>query len=158
MKNILITAAICAGISAFAQNDQYNVASFHDSGRKAPEVNYQGEAWLNFLTRSDSTFDYNVTQATFKAHSTLNWHKHETDQVLIVVEGKGYYQERGKEPMIIHQGDVIRCPKEVEHFHTSSLEEDVSYIAVYGSAPTVWTEVLTMDEYERIGKQLEEKK
>ena len=60
--------------------------------------------------------------------------------------------------MIIHQGDVIRCPKEVEHFHTSSLEQDVSYIAVYGSAPTVWTEVLTMDEYERIGKQLEEKK
>ena len=55
-------------------------------------------------------------------NSTLDWHKHLTPQVFTILEDEGYYQERGKEPIIIKMGDVIRCNKVTEHSHTASNE------------------------------------
>ena len=46
---------------------------------------------------------------SFGQDATLDWHKHATPQVLIVTEGRGYYQERGKVPIIIKEGDVLKC-------------------------------------------------
>ena len=128
-----------------------------DEGMKAPNTHHNGDAWLNFLTEADNDFNYNITQATFSSGSTLDWHKHTTDQVLIVVKGIGYYQERGKEPIFIRQGDVIRCEKNIEHWHTSSAENMVSYIAIYGSEPTEWTEKLTQEYYDGVTDLLKNK-
>ena len=125
-----------------------------NEGFKAPNTRYIGEAWLNFLLQADDDFKYNITQATFSPNSTLDWHKHSTPQVLIIVEGEGYYQERGKEAVILKKGDVIRCEKDVEHWHTSTAVNKVSYIAIYGNAPTIWTEKLTQEYYKSISQKL----
>ena len=69
---------------------------------------------------------------------------------LIIVEGKGYYQERGKEVVILKKGDVIKCDKDVEHWHSSTPEHLVSYIAIYGNSETVWTEKLKKEDYDQI--------
>jgi quercetin dioxygenase-like cupin family protein len=94
--------------------------------RKAPNTHYLGSAWLKGFASED--IDFNITLATFKANSTLDWHKHETGQVLIVVSGKAYYQERGKDAVVLNEGDVIKCDKQVEHWHSATKESDVSYI------------------------------
>jgi quercetin dioxygenase-like cupin family protein len=125
-----------------------------DDGIKAPNTHHIGEAWLNFLVEADDDFEYNITQATFSANSTLDWHKHSTAQVLIVVEGKGYYQERDKDPVVMKKGDVVRCEKNTEHWHTSSADSKVSYIAIYGSSPTIWTEKLTKEYYDSVAQKL----
>ncbi|MDX1333782.1 MAG: cupin domain-containing protein, partial [Robiginitalea sp.] len=110
---------------------------------------------LNGLLQADGDLTYNITKATFRANSTLDWHKHESPQVPIVVEGEGYYQERGKDPIRMKEGDVIQCDKETEHWHTSSRESDVTYLAIYGGTqPTTWTEVLTQEAYDRVAEQL----
>lgn len=57
--------------------------------------------------------------------------------------------------MIIKKGDVIRCKKNVEHWHTSSADSKVSYIAIYGSEPTIWTEKLTQEYYDSVAESLE---
>lgn len=137
-----------------AQSSNYAVSSFQNEGVKAPNTHHIGEAWLNALVEADDAFTYNITQATFSANSTLDWHKHATAQVIIVIEGEGYYQERGKEPMLMKVGDVIKCPKDTEHWHTASAENDVSYLAIYGSDPTTWTETLTREEYNKVAEQL----
>lgn len=99
--------------------------------------------------------EYNITKATFRANSTLDWHKHESVQVLIIVDGEGYYQERGKEPIIMKQGDVIKCDRETEHWHTSTKDRDVTYLAIYGGTqPTTWTEVLTQAYYDEVAQKL----
>jgi quercetin dioxygenase-like cupin family protein len=122
-------------------------------------MHYLGEAWLNNVLKADSTFNYNITKATFRANSTLDWHKHSSVQVLIIVEGEGYYQERGKEPVILKKGDVIRCNKGVEHWHTSTKESSVTYLAIYGGTePTVWTEKLTQEYYDSVADKLNGKK
>jgi quercetin dioxygenase-like cupin family protein len=136
------------------ESTHYSIANYNKNAIKAPNTNYEGEAWLNFVLQSDTGFIYNLTHAHFKANSTLDWHYHATPQVLVVVDGVGYYQERGKDPILMKEGDVIRCEKGVEHWHSSSAESDVSYVAIYGSSPTTWTEKLSREAYQAVAETL----
>lgn len=153
MKNSTLFFFLTASFLGFSQNSDYAVTSFLDAGMKAPNTHYIGEAWLNGLLPADAGLDYHITKATFKANSTLDWHRHTAPQVLIIVAGQGYYQERGKDPVIMKVGDVITCSKETEHWHASSKEQDVTYLAVY-SGETIWTEVLTQEAYDAVAGQL----
>jgi len=149
MKSITLLAFTLFSMSIFAQTNEYEMSSYLLEGFKAPNTNYLGEAWLNPLIRSDESLSYNITKATFKANSTLNWHKHTDQQVLILVSGKGYYQEKGKQPIVIKEGDVIRCSANTEHWHASSKEQDVTYLAIY-KGETEWTDVLTQEAYDQV--------
>lgn len=154
MKSIILSAFTLFSMSIFAQTNEYEVSSYLVEGFKAPNTNYLGEAWLNPLIRSDESLSYNITKATFKANSTLNWHKHIDQQVLIIVSGKGYYQEKGKLPVVIKEGDVIRCTANTEHWHASSKEQDVTYLAIY-KGETEWTDVLTQEAYDEVAGLLD---
>lgn len=149
MKSIILLAFTLFSMSIFAQTNEYEVSSYLVEGFKAPNTNYLGEAWLNPLIRSDESLSYNLTKATFKANSTLNWHNHTDQQVLIIVSGKGYYQEKGKQPIVIKEGDVLTCTANTEHWHASSKEQDVTYLAIY-KGETEWTEVLTQEAYDKV--------
>ena len=149
MKNLLILLTSLLSLSTYAQPNEYEVSSYLEEGFKAPNINYLGEAWLNPLIRSDASLPYNITKATFKANSTLNWHRHTDHQVLIVVSGQGYYQEKGKQPIVIKEGDVIKCSANTEHWHASSKEQDVTYLAIY-KGETEWTDVLTQEAYDEV--------
>ena len=149
MKNLLILLTSLLSLSTYAQPNEYEVSSYLEEGFKAPNINYLGEAWLNPLIRSDASLPYNITKATFKANSTLNWHRHTDHQVLIVVSGQGYYQEKGKQPIVIKEGDIIKCSANTEHWHASSKEQDVTYLAIY-KGETEWTDVLTQEAYDEV--------
>jgi len=158
MKHSIIVLLLLVSFSACSQNSEYNVTSYQTEGTKAPNTHYIGEAWLNRIIHDDTELGYNITKATFKANSTLDWHTHSTPQVLIIVDGEAYYQERGKEPVILKEGDVIKCEKDTEHWHSSTKHSDVTYLALYGGGkPTSWTEVLTQEYYDRIAEKLKHK-
>ena len=156
MKKSIVVLFILASFSGFSQDSEYNVSSYQTEGTKAPNTHYIGEAWLNAIIHDDTELGYNITKATFKANSTLDWHTHSTAQVLVIVDGEAYYQERGKEAVILKEGDVIKCEKDTEHWHSSTKHSDVTYLALYGGGePTSWTEVLTQEYYDRIAKMLQ---
>ncbi|SHJ14519.1 cupin domain-containing protein [Algibacter luteus] len=155
MKKLVVILAILLPFFVSAQNANYQISSYLSEGIKAPNTYHIGDAWLNFLVEADNNFNQNITQATFRANSTLDWHKHATTQIIIVVEGVGYYQEKGKEPIIIKKGDVVNCKKDTEHWHTASAKSSVSYIAIYGNQPTIWTEKLTQNYYDSVALKLE---
>ena len=115
MKTLLFTFFTLATITLYGQESDYNVKSYSDEGFKAPNTHYIGEAWLNPLMQADEELNFNITKATFKANSTLDWHKHSSPQILIVVEGEGYYQEKGSQKKIIHKGEVVKCPANSAH-------------------------------------------
>ena len=157
MKNLILSIFVLLPLLNYAQNSDYSITSYLDEGTKAPNTHYIGEAWLNRLLSAEGDLTYNITKATFKANSTLDWHKHATPQVIIVVDGEGYYQERGKDPIRMKTGDVIKCNKETEHWHSSSKESDVTYLALYGGTqPTSWTEVLSQEDYDSVAEKLKE--
>lgn len=155
MKNLIVALLLSISSVCLAQQNEYAVSSYLKQGAKAPNTHYIGEAWLNGLLEAKGDVNYNITKATFKANSTLDWHKHSSPQILIYVQGEGYYQERGKPAVILRAGDVIRCDKDVEHWHSSTKESDVTYLAIYGGEqPTTWTEKLSQEYYDSIAKKL----
>ncbi len=155
MKKLSFALIALAPLSVFAANSDYNVLSYNTAGMKAPNTHYIGEAWLNAIIHNDNDLGYNITKATFKANSTLDWHKHSSAQVLIIVDGQGYYQERGKDAVILKEGDVVKCPEDTEHWHSSTKDSDVTYLALYGGEnPTTWTEVLTQEYYDSVADKL----
>ena len=156
MKNLLILILLVVSLSSYAQTKEYEVSTYLEEGVKAPNTNYIGEAWLNSVLRSDENTPFNITKATFKANSTLNWHKHTDQQVLIIVSGKGYYQEKGKQPILIKQGDILKCTANLEHWHASSKDQDVTYLAIY-KGQIEWTEVLTQEAYDKVAKLLSDR-
>lgn len=159
MKKVVVVLILLLPLLGFTQTPNYTITSFLVQGNKAPNTHYLGEAWLNPLLQADNDVQYNISKATFRANSTLDWHKHSTAQVLIVLEGEGYYQERGKEPVIIKKGDVIKCNKDTEHWHTSSKKHSVTYLAIYGGTqPTTWTEKLTQEYYDSVSIKLKMRK
>ena len=112
MKKLIPTLLLMFPIIMSAQKSDYTMTSFMEKGSRAPNTHHMGEAWLNFLIQADEAFDYNITQATFSANSTLDW-------------------------------------------HTSKAEQDVSYIAIYGSEPTEWTEKLTREYYDSVAQEMQ---
>jgi quercetin dioxygenase-like cupin family protein len=155
MKYSIFTLFVLTPLVLSAQETHYAISSYQTAGMKAPNTHYIGEAWLNTIINNDTDLGYNITKATFKANSTLDWHKHGSAQVLIIVDGEAYYQERGKEPVILKEGDIIKCEKNTEHWHSSTKNRDVTYLALYGGEqPTTWTEVLTQQYYDSVAEKL----
>ena len=111
--------------------------------------NHTGNIWLNELNVGDSTFDPSVAMATYDAGAKLDWHMHPGGQVLLITEGTGYYQERGKPVRIVHKGDVIKCAAGVEHWHGATPDSGFTYIAVTPTqkGKTVWLEPVSEESY-----------
>jgi len=113
------------------------------------EVRSTGNNTLVELYRADSIFTFNIAVAKFPAGKKLDWHYHPGGQILIITEGIGYYQERGKPKRIVHKGEVIKCLPGVEHWHGSSVEAGVTYLATSPAqkGATVWLQKVTDEEY-----------
>jgi quercetin dioxygenase-like cupin family protein len=121
-------------------------------GELSTVKNHTGNIWLKELSAGDSTFDPSIAVATYDAGARLDWHMHPGGQVLLITEGAGYYQERGKPAQVIHKGDVIKCLPGIEHWHGASLASGFAYIAVTPTqkGKTVWLEPVSDKDYKSV--------
>jgi len=121
-------------------------------GELSTVKNHTGNIWLKELSAGDSTFDPSIAVATYDAGAKLDWHMHPGGQVLLITEGPGYYQERGKSAHVIHKGDVIKCLPGVEHWHGASPASAFAYIAVTPTqkGKTVWLEPVSDKDYKSV--------
>lgn len=106
-------------------------------------------ATLTEINKADSLFAFTIAVATFPAGAKLDWHYHPGGQILVITDGTGYYQEKGKPKQILHKGDVVKCLPGVEHWHGASLETSVTYMATNPSQKggTVWLQKVSDEEY-----------
>jgi Uncharacterized conserved protein, contains double-stranded beta-helix domain len=114
--------------------------------------NYTGTIWLNELSKPDTAFTFGIAQAVYAPGSKLDWHIHPGGQILLITEGTGYYQEKGKPVQIVHKGDVIKCASGVEHWHASAPNSEFAYVAISPSekGKTIWRQRVTDAEYNSI--------
>jgi 4-carboxymuconolactone decarboxylase len=119
-------------------------------GEKAKNVNHTGDVWLSELNKPDSIVNSQISLAVFAANAKLNWHTHSGGQVLLITDGMGYYQEKGKPVQTVHKGDVVKCLPDVEHWHGSTPKNGVTYIAVSPKSKTTWLHPVSDDEYRNI--------
>ena len=117
MKSFLCAILLCVALSSqvMAQG-----TSIFPKGELSTTNNHTGNIWLSELNRPDSNFTYSVAVATYAPGAKLDWHIHPAGQILLITEGTGYYQEKGKAVRIVHKGDVIECLPGVAHWHAAS--------------------------------------
>ena len=64
-------------------------------GNKVSTDYFTGTAWLNVLVPQNETGSYSVGNVVFEPGCRNHWHKHPAGQILLVTDGKGYYQKKG---------------------------------------------------------------
>ena len=105
-------------------------------GMGEPNVSYAkyfiGQSYLTPLTDPKETVF--IANVTFEPGCRNNWHIHHADkgggQLLICVDGEGWYQEEGKPAQSLKPGDVVTIPPEVKHWHGAKKDCWFSHLAV----------------------------
>lgn len=127
-------------------------------GQGEPNVNFAqyfiGNSYLKPLAKTDNMFIANVT---FEPRCRNNWHIHHSTngggQILICVDGEGWYQEEGKEAIRLKPGDVITIPANVKHWHGATSKSWFSHIAVEvpgENTSNEWCEKVSDEEYNKL--------
>jgi len=119
-------------------------------GIRIANNNFSGPAWVQMLVDNDNTFNTSIGNITFEPGTRTKWHYHPGGQILLVVSGKGRYQEKGKAVRELRKGDVIKCSPNITHWHGASPDNELSHIAVgtnMQSGSVVWLEPVTDEEY-----------
>ena len=91
-----------------------------------------GNSYLKPLTNPNKTVF--VANVTFEPGCRNNWHVHHATsgggQILLCVDGEGWYQEEGKKPQSLKAGDVVVIPAGVKHWHGAKANSWFSHLAV----------------------------
>jgi quercetin dioxygenase-like cupin family protein len=124
-------------------------------GEKINNNNFTGTAYLYMMVTSDSVYQTTMGNVTFEPKARTNWHKHPGGQILLVTDGKGFYQEKGKPAQLIQKGDVVRIPPDTEHWHGASSGNSLTHIAISPNqqkGSVEWLLPVTKEEYEQAAK------
>lgn len=114
-------------------------------GNKLTE-NFSGDAFLEMLVLPDKMFDVAVGNVTFQPGCRNDWHVHEVYQILLVTGGKGYYQEEGQPAKLLQEGDVVRIPAGIKHWHGAAADSWFVHLALT-KGTTEWLEAVNDDHY-----------
>ncbi|RNI24046.1 (R)-mandelonitrile lyase [Rufibacter latericius] len=158
MKNLVVKLAAIVSVfglssCAVAQNVKESAQApglLYAKGVRAPSTNFTGTVWVNMLVTPEDRLDSGIGSVTFEPGARSNWHMHPGGQVLLVTEGKGLYQERGKQVQVMQKGDVMKCPPGVEHWHGASPDAPLTHIAISVNAEkggAKWGEPVTDEQY-----------
>lgn len=130
-----------------------NTQEIFPQGQQLPNEWFTGNAFLHPLVAQDKNNEFSAGVVTFEAGARTNWHTHPKGQVLIVVEGNGFYQEKGKPAQSIKKGDVVNIPENVEHWHGASATNKMAHIAITNyknDQQVTWLNPVTDEEYKAV--------
>ena len=95
-----------------------------------------------------------IFNVTFEPGCRNFWHIHHASkgggQILLCTQGRGWYQEWGKEARELRPGDVVNIPPEVKHWHGAAKDSEFVHIAVEVPGEdysTEWCEWVSDEEY-----------
>lgn len=132
-----------------------NNSSIYPKGNKLPSDWFTGDAFLHPLVAKDSNNNFSAGSVTFEPGARTNWHTHPKGQVLLVIEGEGFYQEKGKPAQPIKKGEAVNIPENVAHWHGASAKSAMTHIAITNyeeDEQVVWLQPVSEEEYNTVTK------
>ncbi len=110
-----------------------------------------GKSYLQKITTENGGPMFNVT---FEPKCRNNWHiHHKGGQILLITQGRGWYQAWGEEPRELHPGDVVNIPPETKHWHGAAKDSWFTHIAVEvpsEGGSNEWLEPVSDEEYNKL--------
>jgi quercetin dioxygenase-like cupin family protein len=135
---------------------EQNATSLFPKGDKLGNEYFTGNAFLKPLLAKDSNNQFALGSVTFEPGGRTIWHTHPKGQVLIVTDGEGFNQEKGKPAQALKKGDVVNIPANVEHWHGASATSTMVHMAITnykGDQNVVWLKPVTDEEYNEVTKK-----
>lgn len=132
-----------------------NTTELFPKGQTLPKDWFTGNAFITTLVARDKNNDFTTASITFEPGARTNWHTHPKGQILLVIEGNGFYQEKGKPAQPIKKGDVVNIPENIEHWHGASLNNKMVHIAITNFKDDIqvsWLQPVTEEEYKSVNQ------
>ena len=115
-----------------------------------------GQSYINPVV----TEGIKIFNVTFEPGCRNNYHVHHAKsgggQILLAVDGIGYYQEAGKEAIILRPGDSVFIKPNVKHWHGATKHSYFSHLAIDvpgEDTSNVWLEPVTDEEYNKLPQE-----
>lgn len=119
---------------------------------------FTGKSYLKPLTNSKDT-KVSLANVTFEPACRNNWHIHRAKegggQILLCIDGEGWYQEEGKSAQSLKPGDVVFISANVKHWHGAKKDSWFSHIAIEVpgvDTENVWCEKVSEEEYNNLSR------
>ena len=127
-------------------------------GMGEPNVNFAkyfiGNSYLKPLAKMENV---SIANVTFEPRCRNNWHIHKATkgggQILICVEGEGWYQEEGKTAQSLKPGDIVTIPANVKHWHGAKKNSWFSHLTLEvpgENTSNEWLEPVSNEEYDKL--------
>lgn len=132
-----------------------NTTEIFPKGEPLSKDWFTGHAYLTPLVSKDKNNNFSAGSVTFDPGARTNWHTHPKGQVLLVIEGQGLYQEKGKPVRPIKKGDVVNIPENTEHWHGASSTSTMVHVAITnyeGEEQVTWLQPVTDKDYDESNK------
>jgi quercetin dioxygenase-like cupin family protein len=147
---LLVVFTACNNTKNHEKMETQNNDQIYPKGERLSNDWFTGKAYLTSLVRKDKNNEFSAGSVTFEPGARTNWHTHPKGQVLLVIEGKGLYQEKGKPARSIKKGDVVNIPENLEHWHGATLASKMVHIAITnykGDEQVTWLQPVTDEEF-----------
>lgn len=150
-KNNGLTDEQIAEILAIASKTKAESVIF-GFGEENPYGKYfTGKSYLKPITTENGVPMFNVT---FEPKCRNNWHiHHKGGQILLVTQGRGWYQAWGEAPRELKPGDVVNIPPEIKHWHGAAKDSWFTHIAVEvpsEGGSNEWLEPVSDEDYNKL--------
>jgi quercetin dioxygenase-like cupin family protein len=89
-------------------------------------------------------------RVTFEPGARTAWHTHPLGQTLIVTAGTGWVRQWGGPVVEMREGDVVRIPPGVKHWHGATATSRMTHIALQEQLDgkvVEWMEKVTDEQY-----------
>ena len=136
--------------STMESSNDVQLNAIFPKGEEISNNNFEGVAYLQWLMTDTENFDCTLGNVTFEPGCRNSWHSHPGGQILIVIAGEGYYQERGKPIQLIKKGDIIPIKPDVVHWHGATPDSAMEHLAIgtrSNMGPAVWYEPVSDEDY-----------
>ena len=130
LTSACIAVALVSGV-LFTQMDSLSAQS----------SNFQGGAPV-----VSQTPDMRNIRILFPAGVRSSWHSHSWGQLLMIEEGIGLHQIRGRLIEEFHPGEPFWTPAGVEHWHGAHPEVDAHQLTIY-EGDVEWLDATTDEQY-----------
>ena len=114
--------------------------------------NFAGSVHVKMLVANDSLLNTQMATVTFETGARTNWHYHPSGQILLIVDGTAFYQEKGKPKQMLSKGQVAKCPPGVTHWHGATRSGSMTHLAMspnLDKGSVVWLQKVTDEEYDK---------
>lgn len=161
MKPLFITAIAFSALLLSScmkpnKNEGNELKVIFPKGEKLSNDWFTGDAFLYPLVAKDHNNDFSAGNVMFEPGARTIWHIHPKGQVLIVIDGDGIYQEKGKPAQSIKAGDVVKVPENTEHWHGATATSKMAHINITnykGEENVVWLTPVSEEDYKNANKK-----